>query len=305
VIKYQQGSYREAIELLSQGAASRAIDPHVTEPHQYDEGEAPAASVYAANALVWAPGIAAFCYAELGEFQKAFECGKVAQRNAAARGLSFERGYVEFTLGAVHLLKGELDLALPMLEQCREIGSTTNASALLVWVAPALALLYDLLGRTADGIALLKEAKDIERSGGYVQYGPVTETSLGHTYALLDRRAQGVATIESAIKLAHAHERRGEEAWALFRAGDVHMMLSPPDLILARKYYTQAIALARELAMRPLTAFCHLGLGRLAQIAGDSEEGREQGGSAGLMLREMDMQFWLEEAESFRRSIER
>ena len=88
-------------------------------------------------------------------------------------------------------------------------------------------------------------------------------------------------------------------------AGDVHMMLSPPDLISARKYYTQAIALARELAMRPLTALCHLGLGRLACMAGDSEEAREQAGAAGLMLRGMDMQFWLEETESFRRSIER
>ena len=42
-----------------------------------------------------------------------------------------------------------------------------------------------------------------------------------------------------------------------------------------------------------------------ACMAGDSEEACEQASAAGLMLREMDMQFWLEEAESFRRSIER
>ena len=305
LIKYQQGSYREAIASLLPVAASPANDSHVTEPQEYDAAAAPAASVYAANALVWAPALATLCYGELGEFQKALDTGKVAQRNAAARALSFEQGYVEYTLGAVHLLKGELELALPMLERCREIGLTTNASALLIWVAPALALLYDLLGRAADAISLLEEAKDSERAGGNVQYGNVMETSLGRTYALLGRTAQGVATLESAIKLAHAHERRGEEAWALFCAGDVQMMLSPPDLISARKYYTQAIALARELAMRPLTALCHLGLGRLACMAGDSEEGREQAGAAGLMLREMDTQFWLEEAESFRRSIER
>ena len=46
-----------------------------------------------------------------------------------------------------------------------------------------------------------------------------------------------------------------------------------------------------------------MGLERLACMAGDSEEGREQAGAAGLMLREMDMQFWLKNAESFLQTL--
>jgi hypothetical protein len=50
--------------------------------------------------------------------------------------------------------------------------------------------------------------------------------------------------------------------------------------------------------MRPLAAHCHLGLGKLYRRTGQPEQAREHLTSATTMCREMDMRFWLEQAEA-------
>ena len=48
----------------------------------------------------------------------------------------------------------------------------------------------------------------------------------------------------------------------------------------------------------PLVAHCHLGLGKLARCAGKREQARENLTTATTMYREMDMRFWLKQAEA-------
>ena len=55
--------------------------------------------------------------------------------------------------------------------------------------------------------------------------------------------------------------------------------------------------LAVGLGMRPLVAHCHLGLGKLYRRTGKREQAREHLMTATTMYREMDMRFWLEQAE--------
>ena len=70
------------------------------------------------------------------------------------------------------------------------------------------------------------------------------------------------------------------------------------DLPPAEAYYGQALALAEELSQRPLVAHCHLGLGKLYRRAGKRDEAQEHLTAATPMYREMDMRFWLEQAET-------
>ena len=49
--------------------------------------------------------------------------------------------------------------------------------------------------------------------------------------------------------------------------------------------------------MRPLVAHCHLGLGRLLPADGRRQQAREHLTTATTMYREMDMRYWLEQAE--------
>ena len=54
----------------------------------------------------------------------------------------------------------------------------------------------------------------------------------------------------------------------------------------------------KQLGMRPLVAHCHLGLGKLYRRTGKREQAQEHLTTATTMYREMDMRFWLEQAEA-------
>jgi hypothetical protein len=50
--------------------------------------------------------------------------------------------------------------------------------------------------------------------------------------------------------------------------------------------------------MRPLVAHCHLGLGELYRRTGMREKAQGHLTTATALYREMDMRFWLEQAEA-------
>jgi hypothetical protein len=56
-------------------------------------------------------------------------------------------------------------------------------------------------------------------------------------------------------------------------------------------------------ACAPLVAHCHLGLGKLYRRTGKPNQAQEDLRSAMTMYREMDMRFWLEQAEAEMREL--
>ena len=62
--------------------------------------------------------------------------------------------------------------------------------------------------------------------------------------------------------------------------------------------YREALALAEELGMRPLVAHCHLGLGKLYARTDQRGQAQKHLTTATTLYREMDMRFWLEQAEA-------
>jgi hypothetical protein len=105
-----------------------------------------------------------------------------------------------------------------------------------------------------------------------------------------------------------AHRGRGErghEAWALRLFGEIAAQADPPDAELAEAPSSQALARADELAMRPLVAHCHLGLGKLYRRMGKRSEAEEHLTTAATMYREMGMTFWLEKADAELGGVER
>jgi hypothetical protein len=58
------------------------------------------------------------------------------------------------------------------------------------------------------------------------------------------------------------------------------------------------MALAEPLGMRPLIAHGNLGVGKLYRRISKLEQAREHLTTATTMYREMDMRFWLEQAEA-------
>jgi len=88
---------------------------------------------------------------------------------------------------------------------------------------------------------------------------------------------------ELALGFARKHEERGIEARALSLLGEI---------------VTSATS-----ASRSLVAHCHLGLGKLYRRTGKQHEAHKHLTTATTMYREMDMRFWLEQAEAERKEL--
>ena len=80
--------------------------------------------------------------------------------------------------------------------------------------------------------------------------------------------------------------------------GEIAMERDTRDVNQAETHYQQALTLANELGMRPLQAHCHRGLGTLYRQTEQSEQARAELSTAIEMYRDMEMTFWLPEAEA-------
>src|SRR5262245_59874058 len=121
---------------------------------------------------------------------------------------------------------------------------------------------------------------------------------LGEAYMLAGRLEEAHALAERALTLSRAHQERGNQAYALRLLGEIHAHHDPPYAEQAETYHRQALALARELGMRPRHAHCHLGLGTLYTKIGYRELARAELTTAIELYRAMDMTFWLPQAEA-------
>jgi tetratricopeptide (TPR) repeat protein len=128
--------------------------------------------------------------------------------------------------------------------------------------------------------------------------GSIWTAWLSEAYLLAGRMDEGVALAERALAFSREHNERGHEAWALRLLGEIVSHHDRPDVATAETHYGAAMALASELGMRPLLAPCHVGLGKLYRRTGQREQAQEHLTTATRMCREMDMRFWLEQAEA-------
>jgi tetratricopeptide (TPR) repeat protein len=160
-----------------------------------------------------------------------------------------------------------------------------------MWVACAipLAAAYGLSGRSAEAVRILPDVPLGQASSN-------NSGTLAESWLFSGRTDEAARLGPQALELARARKSRGQEAWAVHILGEIAAHRDPPEH--ADGHYREALALAGELGMRPLVAHCHLGLGRLYQRTGKSEEAQEHLTTATTMYREMDMPFWLDQAEA-------
>jgi len=102
-------------------------------------------------------------------------------------------------------------------------------------------------------------------------------------------------TGETALAFSPTHPGFAAHAWHLL--ADVAAQPEGLDAGRAESAYRRALGLAEARAMRPLVAHCHLGLGRLARIAGRAREAKEHLSAAATMYRAMAMDSWSRRAE--------
>ena len=203
------------------------------------------------------------CLAELGAFGDGITLVEEAMRVAEGSDNPYNHAAAYRDLGYVYLYKGDLDKAMPALERGLSVCRVTSFAGLFPIMASLLGATYALAGRVAEALPLLEQAVEQATSSGLIYSQSLEVALLGEGYLLAGRLQDAHTRALQAIEFAGTHKERGYQARALQLLGEIHAYLDPPAVEPAEEYYRQALSLANELAMRPLQAHCHRGLGTL------------------------------------------
>ena len=190
------------------------------------------------------------------------------------------------------------------MERGLELCRTREVPYLLHDFAWALGAAYHGTGRRAEGVALMEDAarglagRTVPLAGWPGRVG-----ALGGAYLLDGRLADATRIAQEGLAAARQRGQRGVEGHVLRLLGDIAAHPDRFEVDTAEEHYRQALALAEELGLRPLMAHCHLGLGTLYRRTGKRQQAQEHLANAVTMYREMDMRFWLEQAEAEMREL--
>jgi class 3 adenylate cyclase/tetratricopeptide (TPR) repeat protein len=272
-----RGEFEQAAQLLDRALELRRKDP--LQPRNLVGPLEVTARRWRSQALV-----------ELGRFQEAIALAREAVEIARAWNNPYALANAISALGLAVRRQGDFTAAIPILEEgfrlSRTLGFQSFVNALGMILGEALAE----IGRTDDAQALLE--KDLAfYTGSFFVFRPLVLLLVGRTH---DARVQA----DKALARHRERGERGAEAWVLWMLGEIGLRESLGDMHDTAGRFTQARALAEQLGMRPLVAHCHRGLGKLCWRTGQTEQAREHLNTAKAMYREMEMTYWLEQAEA-------
>jgi tetratricopeptide (TPR) repeat protein len=287
-----QGNYRRAIDCYNQTVVS--LDG-VGRHERFGQLFVPAVLSYAD--LAW-------CYAELGRFTEGRALGQEALRIAEDIDHPGSLMFAYRGIGLLSLRQGDLHRALAQLERAMHLCQDVDLPGYFPLITAALGAAYTLSGRIDDAVTWLTQAMQQATAREMYGFQLVCGLSLGEAQVLAGRLEEAQTFAEGALTLASARHERGRQAYALRLLGEIAAHRDPPEKDDAETHCRQALALAKELGMRPLVAHCHLGLGTLYAAIGHGAEASAELSAAIDLYRGMDMTFWLPQAEAALAQVE-
>jgi class 3 adenylate cyclase/tetratricopeptide (TPR) repeat protein len=283
---YHRGEYEHVVEL--------AIDNLAALPaewvYEYFGLTAPA-SVYDRTWLVMS-------LAERGRFAEAVEHEAEAIRLAEPTHHAYTIGLAHRAAGTLHLLKGDWAKARSLIEHGIAVFRTANVVFQLPLAVASSAWALAQLGEASEALNRIREGErlvEAQATRGIVGHPARAYHALGRACLLLDQLDEARRLGDRAVKILAGHH--GFMAHAEHLLGDIATHPARFDAESGEVHYLRALTLAEPRGMRPLIAHCHLGLGTLYRRSGKHEQAQEHLTTATTMYREMDMPFWLEQAE--------
>jgi tetratricopeptide (TPR) repeat protein len=284
---YYRGEYERAVELATDNLAALPTDW----VYEYF-GSAVPPSVFDRASL-------AMSLAQLGRFIEAARYEAEAIRLAEPTQHAYTVGWAHQAASTVRLLKGDWPKARALIDRWIAVVRTANVVFLLPAAVTSSAWALAQCGEAREALTRLREGEQLledRAARGLFGYHGWAYHSLGRTCLLLGRIDEARRLGDRAVESSPGHH--GFAAHARHLLGDIATHPDHFDAEAAEAHYGQAMALAEPRSMRPLVAYCHLGLGKLYHRTGDRAKAQEHLTTAATMYREMDMRFWLEQAEA-------
>jgi tetratricopeptide (TPR) repeat protein len=240
----------------------------------------------------------AWSFAEIGNFREGANRADEGIKIAEKADHLFSLFHALWGAGLVFLRQGNLQRAITAFERSRWICQIINLVLMHNFTIPHLGFAYVLDGRVKEGLLLIKEAVQQTEELGMMFCHTISLTLLGEAFLLSGRIDEAAKTAQQALQLCRKYRSRGYEGWTLRLQGEIFSHEKAYAFQNAENHYGEAMALAKELGMRPLLAHCHLGLGRVYRRADRPEQARWHINEATAMFRDMEMFLWLEKAEA-------
>ncbi len=241
--------------------------------------------------------------AQRGEFSEATRAAEDAIRIASGTTHAYSLSTAWSHLGWVQSIQGRFDDTVISLERGLEIARAAGSLLLIALDSSYLGAAYAFIDRAADASAVLDSG--LRASRALQLRLPEAWNHLRQAEVLLacGRLPEAAEEGHHALEQSRELRLRGLEAETLLLLGNLHTVADRPAVSDAEAHYSGALALAEPRGMRPLIAHCHLGFGKLCRRAGKRQEAQEHMTTATTMYREMDMRFWLEQAEAEMRQL--
>ncbi len=284
---YYRGDYDRVVELAT---ANLAVLP-AEWVYEYLGNIAPA-SIFDRILLVMS-------LAELGRFDEGVEVQAEAIRLALPTKHALHVAIAYRAAGTLYLLKGDWSKARGPLDHWIDALQAGNIALQIPSAIGSRAWALAQLGEQDEALAQLDESEQFARTlaeGGLSGY-------LGWAYFSMGRASMALGMADRARGYAHrviesSPHHLGYAAHALHLLGDIAAQPGGVDPAGAEPYYREALALADARGIRPIIAHCRRGLGNLYRRTGRSAEAAELLASAVAMYRELDMAYWLADADA-------
>jgi tetratricopeptide (TPR) repeat protein len=200
-----------------------------------------------------------------------------------------------FGVAWTHLMQGNLRAATSTAERGLMLCENMSLGVLAPWFLAILGYAAALQRRLPAARLLLEDA--IGRGATSNRFGAAFFPAwLSEVASLAGYQDEAMMLGRRSLSLVKNQAARGFEVRALRAIAIAAADSGAAEL--AESHYREALLLAQELGTQPLAAHCHLGLGKLYRRTGKHEQAREHLAIATTMFREMDMRFWLEQAEA-------
>jgi class 3 adenylate cyclase/tetratricopeptide (TPR) repeat protein len=239
-----------------------------------------------------------FCHAEMGAFSEARVFAEDAFQIAETLAHPPSIVWSALAIGQRAVRQGDALQAIQVLERALTLCSESGFAGASARIGPFLGAAYVLSGRIPDAIHLLADATELTAVSPLVYLEPPCRLALCEARMEAGLLEEAHADADRVLTLGRKHQFRPDQAHALRLLGEITARRESSQSERSEVLYRESLTLASELGMRPLVAHCHLGLGKLYVRTGKRQEAQEHLTTATTMYREMEMRFYLAQAEA-------